>query len=792
MDMNLSGLLGQRYIYFKTLNPNNPVFKEIYQDAINRLSNVQGMIGGNLNNEQQQSNNEEQFRFNLESYLSMLQSMSMQLQRNERAFISSQEDLLRKAGISEETISTFQKLGSGEITEKEYQSIINLINIIRYGGDIKTLKTIIKEQKNNIDHIEANIKKMESEQGGTTNKTVELQELQKKYVENYGRYKRDFASKLMRAVREQGKFHMATLMDRYTNKLNSILNAIGNNEEFIQLIHDVIKDQPEDKRIVITEHNIFNHIFNMAVEEADKEENKSKQGRTIAKKIMSNVSSDLTNGSVSEEIKSEYTNVIKGNKRQISIEEIAVTNKGKLSDALREASNAIEIIKKFSKGDDRKNNLENWQAYKNALEHGDEEAQKIASRKFNKRFKASVLNSKTAKQMQKALGTLSTKEQRIIINQLADNLDLAFAKPAPRIDYSLNGLCSLTISKSSLAEIMATKHNEIVQIITNQLPGASINLKNDVFYTFKVNNSFAETIAQARMNQVVTDVTAQIDNIIDNAFGSFMQRYHDMTGGETDVEAANIAYIDSMKKMVKQIKDLMHSLEMTNKEQEEAWEKLSNTFISSISVKEYTLYNNDLGYHGGSLGSGGTPEGVVKNINRMYELGGITPIEAEAILFAILNCAPSAIGSGLKENLEAYLLGGAALMMFDEGFTASTKYLEKMKQEIGINSLPTNLNLYFLNGIYIPASYVIYNIYNNLSLFYGRLTKDMEDIKQRNRVVITNNASLQTIAKSDKLTLAERFQETAAAAMNQITIQFLFMAGMLDILNNLGNAFQIK
>ena len=114
-----------------------------------------------------------------------------------------------------------------------------------------------------------------------------------------------------------------------------------------------------------------------------------------------------------------------------------------------------------------------------------------------------------------------------------------------------------------------------------------------------------------------------------------------------------------------------------------------------------------------------------------------------------------------------------------------------MKQELEINSLPTNLNLYFLNGVYVPASYIIHNIYANLSVFYGELNTDIEALKTRNRVVITNNASPTLISKATGATLAERFQSTADAAMKEITIQFLFMAGMLDILNNLGKAFEV-
>jgi len=106
---------------------------------------------------------------------------------------------------------------------------------------------------------------------------------------------------------------------------------------------------------------------------------------------------------------------------------------------------------------------------------------------------------------------------------------------------------------------------------------------------------------------------------------------------------------------------------------------IKNIMVGAISVKDYTLYNDDLGYHGGSLGSGGAPDGVIENITKMYELGGITPEDKDNLMFAVLNCAPSAIGSNLKESLEQYLLGGAALIMFDEGFSFGSKYINDVK-----------------------------------------------------------------------------------------------------------------
>lgn len=797
MDTDLSSLLGQRYIFFSTIKSNSTIFSQLYQDASSRLNSIGYALGSSTTDDSQKSDTEKEFRFKIVNYLSMLKTMSTVLQNNERVFIESQIPLLKKANVKPQILETIKKLGTGQITDAEYQDIISLINTIRYGGDLKKIRTIIKEQKNNLEHMQANLKLMENKQGGTTNKTVELKEMERIYVENYNNYKRDFAGKLMKAVRDQEKYHTDTLMDRYTRKVNSILDAIGHNVVFIEFVQNVVKNQPEDTKIVITEHEVFNRIFEEAILEAENEENNGKQGRTIAKKIIQKITGEINSGQMSSSTRSEYANIIKGSKRQASIEEIAISNgsKGTLADAMKEASNAIEIIEKFSDDSSLNENLENWKRYKELAARADEEGQKLAKSaktKFNRSFKASVLKSNTVQEMQKQLGTVTGKQRRQIMSKLADTLELAFAKPLPRLDGSLEKICTLTLSKSSLAEVTAAHHNEIADMITNKLPGTSINLKDDVFYAFKVNNNIIRNRAQKKSKQITAEIESQINNVIEDTFGSFMQKYHDMTGGETDVEAANIAYMETMRKMTTEMENLIKSLELTDEEQQAAWEELSNTFISSISVKEYTLYNDTLGYHGGSLGGGGSPESVVNNINRMYELGGISPLDRDELLFAILNCAPSALGHGLKTNLESYLLGGAALVMFDEGFTASQDYLEKMSQELNINSLPRNLNLYFLNGIYIPASYIIYNIYQSLSIFYAHLDADIEATKTRNRVVITNNANLSLVNKSKGATLAERFEAAAEAAMGQISIQFLFMAGMLDILTNLSKVFDIK
>jgi len=94
--------------------------------------------------------------------------------------------------------------------------------------------------------------------------------------------------------------------------------------------------------------------------------------------------------------------------------------------------------------------------------------------------------------------------------------------------------------------------------------------------------------------------------------------------------------------------------------------KENSHFLESISVKEYDLYDNEIGFHAGTLGPSNTH--ILNNIYNMYLSGGLTPLDVDILDFALLNCSDAAAGGiKLRKSLEMYLLGGAALMVFDEG-----------------------------------------------------------------------------------------------------------------------------
>ena len=110
----------------------------------------------------------------------------------------------------------------------------------------------------------------------------------------------------------------------------------------------------------------------------------------------------------------------------------------------------------------------------------------------------------------------------------------------------------------------------------------------------------------------------------------------------------------------------------------------------------------------------------------MYEIGGISKIDTDLLYFAIANCSPDAIAFGLKESIESYLAGAAAIMMFDEGFTVATNFMNKMKQELGGFDSMATVHLFRVQGKLIPAAVVYGIIASKLSSVAAELGSNMQ------------------------------------------------------------------
>ena len=224
---------------------------------------------------------------------------------------------------------------------------------------------------------------------------------------------------------------------------------------------------------------------------------------------------------------------------------------------------------------------------------------------------------------------------------------------------------------------------------------------------------------------------------------------------------------------------------------EKAYKALEQTFSTSVSVKDYDLYNNVLGFHGGKLGSGTAPEKVMENITEMYALGGITALDANALMIAVDNCGDAMIGgASLRTPLENYLLGGAALIMFDDSFALSDNFLANMTTQLKGQKV---VNIYRLNTRYIPSSFILNKIYDNLTEIYlNILENNPVERTTNNYVTITNNNTTEVFndPKVQNKSLEDQWIAVREIVEHNILVLFSFMGGLLDILENLPKAFE--
>lgn len=99
----------------------------------------------------------------------------------------------------------------------------------------------------------------------------------------------------------------------------------------------------------------------------------------------------------------------------------------------------------------------------------------------------------------------------------------------------------------------------------------------------------------------------------------------------------------------------------------------------------------------------------------MLQDGSITPLDAEWLVFALINCGEGMIGSDNKHALEDYLSAYVGLLMFsDASFIAQdiTRYLQS-----NIATDISHMHLYVLNDKYVPSSYILHLTAEALSRF---------------------------------------------------------------------------
>ena len=137
------------------------------------------------------------------------------------------------------------------------------------------------------------------------------------------------------------------------------------------------------------------------------------------------------------------------------------------------------------------------------------------------------------------------------------------------------------------------------------------------------------------------------------------------------------------------------------------------------------------------------------------------------------------------------------MMLFDDGFANCEAFLQKMQEELHTDKAVSggSLHLLYLNGVYIPQSLLLTKIIDNLKIVYSEMLNiNVEKISQnnQNKLVLNNplNYKVYEDIRNQYQTSAERWEAISLYAQDNVKISFMFMAGMLDILDDIAESFK--
>ena len=772
------------YVYYKSLQ-NSKLLSNIYSIGSQRVQN----ISSTLNNIQSPNNSTqyENFQIFISKYITTIKNIANTLRQNEILYI---EQMANKSVglLSDENIRRLRQLNTkAGLRDSDYQELIACLNKVQYGDQITHLENIMKEQIYNIETLQTNLNELRKIN------PEKYTQLKSDYLNKYGKYVQEYIGVVRAAIKERFKWKKVTKVQQMAKTINTVLDTLAANPEIESIIKEIWEKHPKETSITITskDGSAFNAIVDIVVDRV-----LNAQKGSGATRIAASIIEDIKNRTLilpSIEQQQAFKVMTKRDDEKKSLEEILYSSNKSILNILSNATNAREMLEAFFPDDPKK--VKNILSKLKKLEQA---VKDVPSNKVNNAIKHFKLHPDDAVTFEESL--ISELKNTTHYNKVSAALDkkLKLTSEKSKKEYNLvfqqrirtemQQSFAIKIDKSGLAELISEHTPEIKGAIISGVSGNSINLKDDVWCAFRLNNT--ESIVEDSLNEdtELNDLLNQVDSIIKESFSTYIEDYSKATEtkkrGQTDVARANELYIEKLEPIINLYKQIeQESPDLFSRLKE--YTKENGHFLESISVKEYDLYDNEIGFHAGTLGP--TSTHILNNIYNMYKEGGITPLDVKLLDFALLNCSSAAVGgTPLRTSLEMYLLGGAALMVFDEGMGNAQAYLKNMETDIQ-QLLPKNLNLYFLNQVYIPASYILESIAQNLEQFYTHELAEQDAIMQfRNRVIISDVPQVHIQDNN----IINEFEKTANIVRESTTIQFVFMSGMLEIFKNLQTAFK--
>lgn len=775
----------KRYVFFDSLNNDRPALAKSVKSYFNKR------LSPDKNNNPDYYDRYIQY---IQTYIQNLEALANSEREKELQYVKS----LTKLGMPIDDYYTG--------THFDYIKFIRALNLVH--TDLNKLKSIVQTNKANISTIQDTLKQIQEE--SSKSKLDEAgknayEQLVDNYLFAYGEY-RTMLNDLI------GSQLQSSFTDEVNKKLQQIFSEISRNEDFINQLIKIL--QTLDPKA-----NIVDAIQNWCVEYIRQELINHQQDIKSVIFNPNNIDDNKIKQIFSNSLTVNYNATMTTTKSTIETIIDSSLNRGEnLANILREANdNSLDkLLDVINASDDSKNMIKNAfeqmqtkiaATQKNGEENG-VELEKI------KRSVAAIkgnftrhLNKIISEHLAQAKKGLSKEERNKIINSLMQNYIKQLEANIDTVAQYVGHKLSITsTSSSSVAEILASPDFEgwLKDNVKNLfIPGKEIQYKTDLTFNFNSNRLSSSNLKSVWQPDGDTSYDLEeVKAIAENKGKLFLQRYAELSKGNTSIENAEQAYRETLQKAMRYKRALLSEVDESS--QKMINDYFRNSLDGSISVKEYHFYNNEYGYHMGSMGGSGKVIDAVPNILKMLELGGITGLDAEVIIQALLNSFEgSLLGTKLLSDIKSLLIGGAAMMLFDDGFANAEAYLKKMQEELQVKSkdeLPTggSLHLLYLNNVYIPQSYVLFSVIADLKQMYADIiskpsNKTITYESTKNSLELNNPMSKEILKEYQENPLyptsASKWAGVSEYAQQNVTIHFLFMGGMLDIMERLEKSF---
>ena len=763
--MSELNLAGGKYVYFKSL-PDSA-----YTFGLGIVTSINNMLLDSVS-----ENPTLQHIDNIGKYINFVKTMATSAHSNEVNFLKQQLSQLSKLKNNDERLTKwFKAFEKGEIDYDNYQQLIKLFNDLLIDKNYN--KIVSDEQIQRMTHVRDIFTRFPKE--------IRAQ-IEQAYAESYQRYRAIYKSEEKNISNVTYDQFTDTLSQKIATKINGILQNFSTDGTYKNILVETFEKQDTLEAINDQEFKsvVINYIVDLVLSDGLFEENTID---ILSDRVVSQLRYNFKN--LIEQYKDEeYSNGVLNTSK--SIEELALTTTDSLAMFVTkiDAKSVEEIKSKY--GDETLN--KQIDKFIGLVEDTKKNADKI------KELQGRITRKLRTQIKNEAKKRLPSDTE--IKSMTSDKFDKLFKRTDFITSTNLReglkkGLSGLSVSSSTVAEFF-TLHEvpqQIANTVFSGMGGNKIKEKADVLIStghcsLGSNNLFDEQ-----------KVTAIIKEVIKSQYENFSKMYWAQSSGKTNIDVAMDTYgqwLSEMKKQIDEIIDADAELKGSIEAKRQVYEEMNKTFSISISVKDYDLYNNTLGFHGGSLGSQTAPQQVMENIYNMYKLGGINSITVDTLMTAVINCGDAMIGDFLRPSLEAYLLGGAALIMFDDSFTLSENFLKNIKEkftEIGDFKGQQTVNIYRINSKYVPSSFVLTKIGNNLEQIYADIIANNPITNTGNKVTIINNVTESILEDESIKSLPpqEKWEKVRDYTASNIHIQFTFMGGLLDILEEIPAAFDV-